>query len=467
MIDNMLEEEHEQAVEEQRSGETQDETDENEPSNTGTLMIIAVKLLFQENRSFQYFILGEYICDKQKISVTIRSQCYISVPWETLTISCRNGKNQNQEVSHLLHRNTEIVARATKLPQSDIPSLNLYPYIDGIVVELTSFAGITFPLTHISILRNNLNSLESIYPKLKKHLDLRQYSPQKLSGMCKGTDISVEDSWHIWLSVVPLPGTLEKSKAAGAALAGRARNILMKVDLNSVKHWTVMLDECMDVLKMLQVAVDKVTLPDGLIPIIFVFRFGERTKHDISLTGFNMIRKTTVHVGVTISLSNDLQLLWARHGLQQVIGDRGTLYSCCSFSDIVNFQSNTDGRNTDVSADVLNVCAIPNQVPFVQFYGDIPNCRPHLNVYHSVSEIVVCGDVINKATREAIKRAIEPFIFSFDQNVNLLRDLRCRMEFVVEVPPGPHVIAPDMYVSLPNMKRLLQKYDLCVTICKC
>ncbi|CAC5393037.1 thiG [Mytilus coruscus] len=392
----------------------------------------------------------------------------------------------NQEMSHLLNRNTEIVVRATKLPQCDIPSMNFQPDIDGKVVELTSFAGITFPLTHISIPRNDFNSLERIYPKLKKHLDLRHYSEQTLSvlAQCKGTEISIEGPWHIWLGVVPLPGTVFqqirmlnvtkvtydyiksvgttlKSKAAAAALAGRARNTLMKVDLNSVKHWTVMPDECMDVLNLLQVAVDEVTLPDGLTPIIFAFRFGERTKHDISLTGFNMIRKTTVHVGVTIS-SNDLQILWARHGIQQVTGDRGTLYSCYTFSDIVNFQSNTDGRNIDVSADVLNVCTIPNQVHFVQFYGDIPHRRPRLNVYHPVTGIIVCGDVVNKTTREAIERGVGPYIFSFDQNVNLLRDLRCRMEFVVAVPPVPHVITPDMYVSLPNIERLLQKYDLLV-----
>ncbi|CAC5393038.1 unnamed protein product [Mytilus coruscus] len=367
----------------------------------------------------------------------------------------------NQEMSHLLNRNTEIVVRATKLPQCDIPSMNFQPDIDGIVVELTSFAGITFPLTHISILRNDFNSLERIYPKLKKHLDLRHYSEQTLSvlAQCKGTEISIEDTYvkcdqsDLRLHQISF-GTTLKSKAAAAALAGRARNTLMKVDLNSVKHWTVMPDECMDVLNLLQVAVDEVTLPDGLTPIIFAFRFGERTKHDISLTGFNMIRKTTVHVGVTIS-SNDLQILWARHGIQQVTGDRGTLYSCYTFSDIVNFQSNTDGRNIDVSADVLN------------FYGDIPHRRPRLNVYHPVTGIIVCGDVVNKTTREAIERGVGPYIFSFDQNVNLLQDLRCRMEFVVAVPPVPHVITPDMYVSLPNIERLLQKIRFIGTICKC
>ncbi|CAC5386819.1 unnamed protein product [Mytilus coruscus] len=121
----------------------------------------------------------------------------------------------NQEMSHLLNRNTEIVVRATKLPQCDIPSMNFQPDIDGIVVELTSFAGITFPLTHISILRNDFNSLERMYPKLKKHLDLRHYSEQTLSvlAQCKGTEISIEGPWHIWLGVVPLPGTLPQATA--------------------------------------------------------------------------------------------------------------------------------------------------------------------------------------------------------------------------------------------------------------
>ncbi|VDI19539.1 Hypothetical predicted protein [Mytilus galloprovincialis] len=327
------------------SQETPDEPDENEPSNTESVLYQCAA----ENT-------GHFMSEWQKA---------------------------NQEVSHLLNRNAEIVVRATKLRQCDIPSMNFQPDIDGIVVELTSFAGITFPLTHISILRNDFNSLESIYPKLKKHLDLRHYSEKTLSvlSQCKGTEISIEGPWHIWLGVVPLPGTVFqqirflnmtkvtfdyiksvgttlKCKVAGAALAGRARNTFMKVDLHSVKHWTIMPDECMDVLKLLQVAVD--------------------------------------------------------------------------------------------------------EVQFVQFYGDIPHRRPHLNIYHPVSGIIVCGDVINKATREALERAIEPYIFSFDQNVNLLRDLRCRMEFVVEVPSVPHVITPHMYVSLPNIERLLQKYDLLV-----
>ncbi|XP_076078805.1 uncharacterized protein LOC143048820 [Mytilus galloprovincialis] len=116
MIDNMLEEEHELEVEEQRKGETQDELDENEPSNTESVL---------------------YQCAEENTDNFMSE-------WQ----------KANQEVSHLLNRNNEIVVRATKLPQCDIPSMNFQPDIDGIVVELTSFAGITFPLTHISILRH-------------------------------------------------------------------------------------------------------------------------------------------------------------------------------------------------------------------------------------------------------------------------------------------------------------------------
>ncbi|XP_063420082.1 probable serine/threonine-protein kinase kinX [Mytilus trossulus] len=138
LIDNMSEDEHEPEVEEQRIVETPDEPDENEPSNTESVLY----------------------------------QCAV----ENTDNFMSEWQKANQEVSHLLNRNAEIVVRATKLPQCDIPSMNFQPDIDGIVVELTSFAGITFPLTHISILRNDFNSLENIYPKLKKHLDLRHYS---------------------------------------------------------------------------------------------------------------------------------------------------------------------------------------------------------------------------------------------------------------------------------------------------
>ena len=97
-------------------------------------------------------------------------------------------------------------------------------------------------------------------------------------------------------------------------------------------------------------------------------------------------------------------LFWAKYGLMEVTGRRGSLYTPLTLINAANFQSNLEGRNWDVSEELMEVLRFPGNSTFLQLCADTPHNKMKPWQQHPVSaEIVTCG-LLHKDTTKALKK---------------------------------------------------------------
>ncbi|XP_062597385.1 uncharacterized protein LOC134258817, partial [Saccostrea cucullata] len=345
------------------------------------------------------------------------------------------------------------------------------------------------PVRHITLFPHDHASLRNVRSVLKKHIKLPQYSKSELMTFSNslGFQLFYERGWECWIGLIPVhqmhsvalskqqvrQQTLAtffqlresfKTSLMTLALRGEATRTLQKNDINDARKMFILPDDCCPILEALQTSLDELPQSGFLRPIIFCFRFGEKMTCGLSLSDFftELILRTTIHVaGNILSDSEDVDLLWSTVGLEQVIGHRGTLSSCLSFTDCGNYQSNLDGRAMDVKDCLMKICRFPQDVQFVQLYADIPHRQPN-GRYHPVSGCIVGGMCFPRSTAEAFLRDAEHYISTLQSNWTLLRKSACRIEFVVSQDSvADHLHALD-FIDITNLEFLLESCPMLV-----
>lgn len=233
---------------------------------------------------------------------------------------------------------------------------------------------VIIPVRRLTIfLKNRLRGIRSI---LTKHVDLTKYSKNGLLNFnhSVGFQLFYEAGWECWIGIIPKFGQrayaleskgineLCKSYFIGVRHRfqdGLLQNItsirksLLKNDINDIGTFSLLPDDQEKILEIFQIALDQTLLDDNFEVIIFSFRFGEKSRRGIDLKPFDLkeVARVTVHAAIDISLE-DMDLMWSMSGLQQVVGQRGTLCNALSFRDCGNYQSNVDGRSMDITAEL-------------------------------------------------------------------------------------------------------------------
>lgn len=79
--------------------------------------------------------------------------------------------------------------------------------IDGIVLEIKDLTAIKFPVFYMNILPRGDGSIISLYPVLKKHIDITRYQKESLSLLkkCYGIQLFSSFGWQVNLGLIPLP----------------------------------------------------------------------------------------------------------------------------------------------------------------------------------------------------------------------------------------------------------------------
>lgn len=78
--------------------------------------------------------------------------------------------------------------------------------MDGIVLEIKDLTAIKFPVFYLNILPRNDGSIISLYPILKKHIDITQYKKKSLSllKMYYGIQLLSSNGWQVNLGLILL-----------------------------------------------------------------------------------------------------------------------------------------------------------------------------------------------------------------------------------------------------------------------
>ena len=196
---------------------------------------------------------------------------------------------------------------------------------------------------------------------------------------------------------------------------------------------------------------------------LFSFRFGEKLLQRLSLEGFliDEIRSVTVHVGTDISSVYDIDLFWSMSGIQSLIGSRGVLSTCLSFSDCGNFQSNLDGRMMDVKPGLFGLCKKPQLLRFVQLYADLPHGDPNTR-FHPVSGSIAGGLAFAKQTVDAFNRDADRYLSALNSNWMLMCKSTCKIEFFLELNTIMDLILPSDYIRTERLAILLEEKPLLV-----
>ena len=154
----------------------------------------------------------------------------------------------------------------------------------------------------------------------------------------------------------------------------------------------------------------------GFRAVIFCFRFGEKNTGGVSLSEFEEVGVSRVTVHSAINLESDvMELFWSTSGIHEVVGRRGMLYTCASFTDCGNYRSNLDGRVLDISKELRSVCFQVNKLRFVQLFADLAHRRPRVR-FHPVTGCIAVGMVFPKETSAAFKRGARSYLSALETN---------------------------------------------------
>ena len=165
----------------------------------------------------------------------------------------------------------------------------------------------------------------------------------------------------------------------------------------------------------------------------------------------------TIHVACNVTSTSEVDLLWSRAGIQNVIGTRGTVTPCLSLQECGNFQSNLDGRQMDITPQLRAVSAFPNYLKFIQLYADIPHLRmtPGCRT-HPVSGSICGAGILHARTSEAMDRNATEYISTMMSNCLNMTASACRLEIVIELPEIMETVDPTQFIDKSAMRRLLE-----------
>lgn len=169
------------------------------------------------------------------------------------------------------------------------------------------------------------------------------------------------------------------------------------------------------------------------------------------------VKKITVHSAVNIASDiDDIDLMWSSSGIREVIGNRGVLRTCLSFTDCGTFQSNLDGRPLDLKDDRRRVALHPHNVRFVQLYADVPHIKLKSR-FHPVSGCIAGGKCFPKPTAGAFYSDAKRYISTVQNNWFLMSKWICRIEFVSELPLIPDFVRATDCLNIQMLSLLLEK----------
>lgn len=362
--------------------------------------------------------------------------------------------------------------------------------LDGIVATFSSFKDILVPFSYLNILPRGRNSLIPIFNILRKHVKLDEYNRKALQYLkwSEGIQIVDDHGFQFLIALVPKTGPrrvfqdynrnqVEKLQydfyeSFRLKLANNCkslpeiditRNTFKKNSILDIRSWHVLPDDREFILNLLYHTERSLPREQNFEFIIIAHRFGDRNSNNINITEFNTANaSTTIHAAVTFSSTIlNQNLFWSRSGLQDIIGERGSLYSSLSFRSCCNFQTNLDGRSIDISRDLRQVCIFPERLRFLQMYADLPHMIT-CSIHPVFGCIASCG-VLHCNIQKSLEKKATEYLNAIDENVLKLGRSNARLEIVCETNKE-NLICAENYISKCSLSTLLTKYPIIVPI---
>lgn len=366
--------------------------------------------------------------------------------------------------------------------------------VDGVVVELSRLEGVKAHIPFITLPPPGPKTIKPHFNMLKKHVDLRQCSSgtrealKHVHGCCLA---QTAGGYFLNVSVVPRDmkavnhagftevvaphiaaeriGHIRSGFVSALRELGRrdmARDSVQKNSLANPSKFNLLAQDQKFVLGLLDEVVQAVDDHPHVRFLLSLSMFGQKSPGTLdlgALVDVDNITCASVHVACTLLPTDSrLQVMWSRVGLENLVGERGTLYPCLGMSECSNFQSNLDGRTMDVSRPLMDVLMCGEEkrgtLTFFQVYTDSPHTHLSVAYKHPVSGVIATCDLLHhERTKAMYGRAVEYMEHMVDLEAKLLKPLSCRLEQVRVFGGGncPVVVDPEALFGTQCLKDLL------------
>ncbi len=373
--------------------------------------------------------------------------------------------------------------------------------IDGVVLELNQLAGLKLHLPFINLPPATPNTVKNQYHFLKKHLPLSECSQavikaiKNIHGLCLG---QTTGGYFLNVSIVPrdlqaghhltLTPTVAPAQAIDMFNALRAQfsRALRALEKNDMGRESVQKNHLADpskfnlleqdqhfILGVLDEALQMVdTLPDVRL-MITLTQFGQKSPSVLDFDAMvdeDQLAAVSVHIAVNLVPKDPrLHVLWSRYGLEETVGNRGSLFPALSMGECSNFQSTLDGRAPNPGMDWKNVLLKGVEgrgtLQFLQMYTDSPHTHLSMPYKHPVSGVVTTCNLLHHEVNKAMHvRAMRYIELMEDLMVKFVRPLSCRLEAVKLFKPQqlPDILNPEHIFCDAALMKMLRDVPIIV-----
>ena len=395
-----------------------------------------------------------------------------------------------ESIQHFLQETNYIPMNSTDMRSNEKDSLMKTTFdIDGLVLLIRHLEDLKLPLYELHLDLNK--NITQIYHKVKKHYRLSDYSIQwrKALASSHGLVISRTQGYEIIIGLIPAATItpnftkldfrkcknyfqavkqLTEHKLRMSPPKDKTRPTLKNNSLYDISFWRVIAPDQKYLLSVIDESLRETEAPDDWKCVLFISRFGQKETSPIDIRDvckLDSIVDISVHAAVTLDLSyGGMHFIWARSGLQMLLGNRGRLFPVLSLSEAANFQSNLDGRNLDVSRRLLDLSKWSDKVTFIQLYADIIHRRPDRSRLHPVSGSIVCGSILHPQSTRKLNACAESYLNTMKDNCSKLVDYsHGRLEIVTNITTQDmttSVLNPKDLLNMKNVYALLDDYPL-------
>lgn len=132
-----------------------------------------------------------------------------------------------------------------------------------------------------------------------------------------------------------------------------ARPTIAKTDFGNLACMNVLLPDQGFVFMLLEQSLKDIDAGSNVNVMVTLTKFGQKDGGILDLSEIvdtSYVKAISLHTACTISAHDPrVHLLWARHGLEEIVGARGKMFSALSMYEAANVSSNLDGKKMDVS----------------------------------------------------------------------------------------------------------------------
>lgn len=369
-----------------------------------------------------------------------------------------------------------------------------YSYdFDGIVVRMSNLAYINAPIHYLFVGKLDVSKLQNHWHILKKHMNLTLYTANGISALLKTTGVVLgfvdggyflnvscraktadnahpffENDQRVRVHALGLLNALLCNfyhRLRACSPEDLERPTMMKNDLTNLKKLSIVRSDQIFILKSFMDSFFEVDIDPDMQLVLSLSRFGQKDEEPFDLEKVadpSGVLSISYHVACTVrSADPSVDLLFSRHGLQDVVGKRGNLFPVYSMSEACNFQSNLDHLPLDIDSRVVDIFQTRDKtfrLNFVQLYATTPHVHESSPVKHPISRIITtCGLHIEKHKQKLRKDAQSYFGHVDDLTRKTITRTAARIEAVFLTYHGfPTKFSASDFFRRDNMEILFE-----------